>query len=78
MYLQLMRLQALQGDRAAALRTYHTCVTVLARELGVEPAPEIEAAYARLLKLTTGMADQAPTRRHTAPRLIGRQRGWQR
>lgn len=76
MYLQLMRLQALQGDRAAALRTYHTCVTVLVRELGVEPVPETQLAYARLLKLTTGVVDQAPTRRHTAPRLIGRQAEW--
>lgn len=76
MYLQLMRLQALQGDRAAALRTYHTCVTVLARDLGVEPAPEIQAAYVRLLKLTTGVVNQTLTRRHTAPRLIGRQSEW--
>lgn len=49
MYLHLMRLLALQGERAAALRTYHTCVTILARELEVEPVPEIQEAYTRLL-----------------------------
>ncbi len=38
-YRRLMRLHALQGDRAAALRTYHTCATTLLRELGVDPAP---------------------------------------
>jgi hypothetical protein len=30
---QLMRLHALRGDRAAALRTYHTCASRLEREL---------------------------------------------
>ena len=45
----LMRLYAVSGERASALRTYHTCVTVLHRELGVEPAAETTAAYARLL-----------------------------
>jgi DNA-binding SARP family transcriptional activator len=37
-YRQLMRLDALKGDRARALRTYHTCATVLQRELDVEPS----------------------------------------
>jgi DNA-binding SARP family transcriptional activator len=32
-YRHLMRLYVLRGDRAAALRIYHTCVTVLEREL---------------------------------------------
>ena len=48
-YLRLMRLHALQGDRARALHVYHTCVTVLLRELEVEPNEEIQAAYAQLL-----------------------------
>ncbi len=34
---QLMHFYALRGDRAAALRVYHTCVTVLERELAAEP-----------------------------------------
>ncbi len=32
-YRQLMHFYALRGDRAAALRVYHTCVTVLEREV---------------------------------------------
>ena len=38
-YRRLMRLHALQGDRAAALRAYHTCATLLQQELGVDPSP---------------------------------------
>ena len=40
-----MRLRALQGDRAGALRVYHTCATTLQRELGVEPGPATQQAY---------------------------------
>jgi DNA-binding SARP family transcriptional activator len=47
---RLMRLQALSGDRAGALRTYHTCATVLQRELAVEPSPATRQAYERLLQ----------------------------
>ena len=75
-YLQLMRLHLLQGDRAGALRTYHTCVTVLARELGVEPAPETQEAYARLLKLEMGAT--AAMRVHRATNLVGRQVEWEK
>ena len=37
---RLMRLLYLAGDRPAALKAYHRCRDVLARELGVEPLPE--------------------------------------
>ncbi|MDQ2912003.1 MAG: hypothetical protein M3T56_01975, partial [Chloroflexota bacterium] len=39
----LMRLHALAGDRAAALRQYRECVTLLDRELGVAPHAETRA-----------------------------------
>ena len=55
-YLCLMRLHALSGDRASALRAYHTCSTVLQRELGVDPGPTTREAYERLLQ-----TDVAPT-----------------
>jgi DNA-binding SARP family transcriptional activator len=48
-YQQLMRLHAARGDRARALRIYHTCSSILAGELGVEPAAETAAAYEALL-----------------------------
>jgi DNA-binding SARP family transcriptional activator len=38
-YCHLMRLHALSGDRAAALRAYHACAAILQRELDVEPGP---------------------------------------
>ena len=49
-YRALMRLYALTGNRASALRIYHTCATVLQRELGVEPSPDTRQAYERLLQ----------------------------
>src|SRR5215472_15995748 len=47
-YRSLLRLQALAGDRAAALQTYHRCTSVLERELGVAPDPATTAEYERL------------------------------
>ncbi|MCE7979581.1 MAG: 6-hydroxy-D-nicotine oxidase [Caldilinea sp. CFX5] len=49
-YRRLMRLHARNGERAAALNVYHTCVTILQRELSVEPNAETRAAYQRLLQ----------------------------
>ncbi|UNK44552.1 ATP-binding protein [Arthrobacter sulfonylureivorans] len=36
-YRQLIRVQAAQGDRAAAMHTYHECSAVLEQQLGVGP-----------------------------------------
>ena len=47
----LMRLHVLNGDRATALRIYHTCVTLLQQELGVEPSAETQQLYQRLLNM---------------------------
>jgi len=46
---RLIGLHALNDDRAAALRAYHTCASVLQRELGVEPSPATREVYERLL-----------------------------
>ncbi|HEX9036051.1 MAG TPA: BTAD domain-containing putative transcriptional regulator [Ktedonobacterales bacterium] len=48
-YRQLMRLYALNHERASALHVYHTCVSVLQRELGVVPSAATREAYERLL-----------------------------
>lgn len=48
-YRHLMRLYALNGERATALRTYHTCATVLKRELGVDPSDATQEVYQKLL-----------------------------
>jgi DNA-binding SARP family transcriptional activator len=48
-YRTLLQLQALSGDRAAALQTYHRCTSILERELGVAPDQATTAEYQRLV-----------------------------
>ncbi len=71
-YRRLIRLQALAGNVAGALRTYHTCATTLQRELGVDPSPVTRRAHQRLLKLETPIAVTLPTR---LP-LVAREEEW--
>lgn len=47
-YRQLMEVQAELGDRAAAMHTFHRCVAVLERELGVAPDPATQRLADRL------------------------------
>ena len=47
----LIRLYMYQDRVGAALDQYRQCRELLARELGVEPAPETESLRAQLLKL---------------------------
>jgi AAA ATPase domain/Bacterial transcriptional activator domain len=72
-------LYALRGDRAAALRVYHTCTRFLERELGTEPGEATRAAYESLLQLDTSSV--APTghltSRGTEAPLVGRKEEWQ-
>jgi DNA-binding SARP family transcriptional activator len=49
-YRHLMRLYAAIGDRAAALRVYHNCATVLERELAVGPGRATREVYERLIR----------------------------
>lgn len=74
-YRQLMRLYALRGDRAAALRVYHTCVTVLERELGTEPSAVTRAVYESLVQSDT-ISETLTPRGITAP-LLDRKAEWQ-
>ena len=46
----LMRLYARLGRRAAALRQYQLCVSVLQRELGVEPEADTRELYQEILR----------------------------
>lgn len=77
-YRRLMRLHALNGDRANALRTYHICTTTLDRELGVEPTWDTQNAYARLLRMNTLFSDGTQLERISAgrDRMVGRQAEW--
>jgi DNA-binding SARP family transcriptional activator len=79
-YRTLLQLQALAGDRAAALQTYHRCASVLERELGVAPDPATVAEYERLTSGerdgpgagTPAVADSVPVA--SPVRLVGRER----
>ena len=66
-YLALMRLNAVMGDRAAALRGYHTCVTALRRELEIEPGPPIRELYC-----ATPLCERVPSASASAPSTFGR------
>jgi DNA-binding SARP family transcriptional activator/predicted ATPase len=77
-YRRLMRLHALQGDRAGALRVYHTCATVLERELGVEPNADTKEAHAQLLKMDVPQVLNPMLRPRSSSRLVGRQGEWEK
>jgi len=80
-YRRLMRLYALNNDRVAAVRVYHTCVAVLAQELDVEPSTATRELYERLINATGDTAEPlagTPGRmRDAGIGLVGRQREWQ-
>lgn len=73
-YTRLMQLYAQAGDRAAALRVYHTCTTTLARELGVDPDPQTQSVYEHLLNLEAPQPTVSRIR-DTSP-LVGRLQAW--
>lgn len=76
-YRRLMRLQALSGDLAGALYTYHRCAARLEQELGVEPSPATQTAYKRLL---SQQALPEPASVSRSPRqlpLVARDKAWQ-
>ncbi len=74
---RLMRLQALAGDRAGALRTYHGFATALARDTGVEPGDATREAYEHLLEAAATPAPMLGAAAATAiSPLIGRVAEW--
>jgi DNA-binding SARP family transcriptional activator len=77
-YADLMRLHALNGNRAAALHTYHTCTTTLRRELGVAPGQPLRELYERLLTQASAQeSDHVPLPEGSAAiPLVGRESEW--
>jgi DNA-binding SARP family transcriptional activator len=73
---RLMRLHALNGDRAGALRVYHGCATALVRELGVSPGAAIQETYARLLESETAI-EPHESAEPAGARLVGRGEEWE-
>lgn len=49
LHTHLMRVHLAAGNRAEGLRAYEQCRQLLARELGVDPSAETQAAYQQLL-----------------------------
>ena len=72
----LMRVHVAAGDRAAAVRVFHECVSTLQRELGVEPSAETLVAYAALTHSEPGAAEPQP-KRIAESVLVGREREWE-
>jgi DNA-binding SARP family transcriptional activator/DNA polymerase III delta prime subunit len=75
-YRQLMRIHALNKDRAAVMHVYHTCATTLQQELGVEPSPSTTQFYEQLLNFQPQLAPV-----HLSPSsipFVGRKAEWAR
>ncbi|MFN3335252.1 MAG: AAA family ATPase, partial [Caldilinea sp.] len=75
-YRTLMRLHALQGDRAAALSIYYLCVNTLEQEVGVQPDEETRSQYERLLSGGISSASSAQGQAARRLPLIGRASAW--
>lgn len=74
-YRTLMRLHALNGDRARALRTYHVCADILEKELGMDTSLPTRDLYEQLLD--RDLPAKTPTRAagRESP-LVGRDQAW--
>ncbi len=77
-YRRLMQIFALQGDRAAAVRVYHDCASILKIELGVEPSPATQELHAQLLhrEFEAAVSSNVP-QPIQRQRLVGRHPQWQ-
>ena len=74
-YRRLMRLHSLNGEKARALRAYHTCVDVLEKELGMEPGQATRELYQQLLDREIEV--ERPTRAtERGAELVGRDHAW--
>jgi DNA-binding SARP family transcriptional activator/predicted ATPase len=76
-YKTLIRLHALNGDRAGVTRAYQQCVTVLRRELNVEPGISTRKLYEEMAQLNPAPVEkQSPTPGPVTSRLplVGRRR----
>jgi DNA-binding SARP family transcriptional activator len=77
-YRRVMRLHALTGDRAGALRMYKQCASTLQSELGVQPDAATRDAYTRLLG--TGATDTialSVESTNAGLPMVGRDEEWQ-
>ena len=76
-YLRLINLYVLNGERASGLRTYHSCVSVLQTELGIAPGKALRLAYEKLVSAENPPSFKAATTPlENSMVLIGREREW--
>jgi DNA-binding SARP family transcriptional activator len=75
-YRTLIRLHALNNDRAAALNVYHTCAGILSKELRVEPETSTRELYERLLKNETQIFKVSPPGLPISHPLVARENEW--
>src|SRR5713226_1525881 len=67
----LMRLYAQSGRRGSALRQYQQCVSVLGRELGIEPEAETRQLYQEVLRARPHrVTADTPGERRATPRVV--------
>ncbi|HRW09104.1 MAG TPA: BTAD domain-containing putative transcriptional regulator [Caldilineaceae bacterium] len=76
-YRLMMQIHSLLGDRVAALRVYHACVSMLEKELGVEPSPATSRLHAQLVQRSPTTDKATAPAVNQRPRLIGRHAEWQ-
>ncbi len=75
-YRHLMRMHALNGDRAGALRIFQSCAAMLKKELSVEPDPETRHLY-DMLKNEVVQPPSSTKRADSQTRpLVGREFEW--
>ncbi|MEP7202815.1 MAG: AAA family ATPase [Ilumatobacteraceae bacterium] len=71
-YRLLMRVSAAAGDRAGAVRVFHECVSVLQRELRLDPSPETNETIAAIMSAEQAEPEERETARVAGSALVGR------
>jgi len=74
-YQRLMGLYLNSGDRAKAVRTYHQCVEILEKEMGLDPNSDTQKLYQQIMAREAPPAEQ-PRVTEKKSRLVGREKGW--
>jgi DNA-binding SARP family transcriptional activator len=76
-YRLLMRLHALNDDRASALRMYHACQTILRRELDIEPGAATRELHDQLRQAEDAAHSDKPDAARPSAPMVGRVSEWE-
>jgi predicted ATPase len=74
-YQRLITIYQKKGDKARAVRTYHQCVEILEKEMGLDPSPETMKLYRQLMEREIREV-KPPRVTEKKTRLVGREREW--